>query len=447
MRRFLLLLLFLSGCAGSGQSYAPQAQALPRTVLRTGYPHQHVIIIIQENRSVDNLFNGLRGADTQSYGYDSAGNTIALQPVPLNNDYDLGHSHASYVSDYNGGQMNGFTTETVKTPPSPSPSPSPVPTDPAYAYVPQSSQTQPYWTLAEQYAFADHMFATNQGPSFPAHLYLISGTGWDGLSDGLYVDSNPDNVYYVPGMGGCDSPAGTTITLIDIATGVENGSMFPCFDHATLADSLDNAGLAWRYYQMGTGAGIWKAFDAIQHIRDNAALYANVVTPQTNILSDISNGNLADVSWVTPNDLSSDHPEINDGSGPSWVASIVNAVGASSYWKDTTIFVVWDDWGGWYDHVAPPQYNGYELGFRVPLIAISPYAKAGYVSHTTHEFGSILKFVEKLYGLPSLGYTDARADDLSDMFNYSQKPRSFSKILAAPLTQAERTSKGAPDDE
>ena len=117
----------------------------------------------------------------------------------------------------------------------------------------------------------------------------------------------------------------------------------------------------------------------------------------------------------------SDHAGGTDGSGPSWVASVVNAVGESQYWNDTVVFVVWDDWAGWYDHVRPPMYNSYELGFRVPLIVISRYAKKGFVSHRLYEFGSILKFIEVHFALGSLGTTDARSDDLSDFFDYMRR--------------------------
>jgi phospholipase C len=108
----------------------------------------------------------------------------------------------------------------------------------------------------------------------------------------------------------------------------------------------------------------------------------------------------------------------------------VNAIGESQFWNDTAIVVTWDDWGGWYDHVPPPQYNSYELSFRVPLIVISPYAKLHYVSHVQYEFGSILKFAEETFGLPSLGTTDARANDLSDCFDFSQPPTKFKPIPA-----------------
>jgi len=134
----------------------------------------------------------------------------------------------------------------------------------------------------------------------------------------------------------------------------------------------------------------------------------------------------------------------------------VNAVGNSNYWSNSAIFVVWDDWGGWYDHVAPVPLNYYELGMRVPLIAISPLAKQGYVSHTEHEFASLLNFIEENFGLPctnappscgALGYSDTRADDLSDMFNLQQHHLQFKPIKAPPLSRSENTDTRIPDDD
>ncbi len=157
------------------------------------------------------------------------------------------------------------------------------------------------------------------------------------------------------------------------------------------------------------------------------------------VLTDIANHQLPAVSWVTPNSGYSDHPHGGSG-GPSWVASIVNAIGGSSYWSNTAIIVTWDDWGGFYDHVPPPQVindgkswgSGYVYGFRVPLIVISAYAKPAYISHVNHDFGSILTFVEQSLGVPSLGYADAHSDNLSDCFDFNQTPLTF-QAIQAPL--------------
>jgi phospholipase C len=180
---------------------------------------------------------------------------------------------------------------------------------------------------------------------------------------------------------------------------------------------------------------MWEPFEAIAYVRKGPDWNQNIVAPETKILTDPGRGQLAAVSWVSPSKIDSDHPVARSDRGPSWVASIVNAIGKSQYWQHTAIFVVWDDWGGWYDSAAPPQRDFRGLGIRVPCLIISPYAKRGYVSHTTYEFASILKFIEETFGLPSIGapadgYTDTRANSPADSFNFSQKPRPFVPIAA-----------------
>jgi phospholipase C len=230
--------------------------------------------------------------------------------------------------------------------------------------------------------------------------------------------------------GGCDSPAGSLVLAIT-PQGAEPKSLrtFPCFERESIMNEMDTAGVTWKYYQATPGPGLWNAVDAIKSIWSNKSeMAANVISPPTQVLKDIANGQLAQVVWVTPTKAASDHPKENNGSGPSWVGSVVNALGGSQYWNTTAIFIVWDDWGGFYDHVKPTIFNSYELGFRVPMIVVSPYAKPGYISHTQHEFGSILKFTEQTFGLPSLGTTDARADNLADCFMFTNKPRHFRRI-------------------
>lgn len=408
-----LLILAWLGAHGTGDP--------PRTIgpSQASSAHiQHVVIIIQENRSVDNLFQGLPGADTQSYGYDQNGNQVPLQSQPLAPPYDLHHLHPDFLAAYNGGAMNGWNSEGCsKT----------CPTNAPYSYV-QRSDVQKYYDLAEQYTFADRMFQTNQGPSFPAHEYLVSGAST--ISDGsnLSVSENP----IIPGTGkqagGCNAPPDTYVTLID-QYGNENQTTFPCFKRTSLMSEADQAGISWKYYGYTASYDtFWNAPDSLKDIQKSSDYSSHDIAPSEQVLTDIAAGNLAAITWVTPSLKASDHPSETNGTGPEWVASVVNAIGTSQYWNNTVIFIVWDDWGGWYDHVVPPQYNSYELGFRVPLIAISPYAKAGYVSHVQHEFGSILKFTEERFGLPSMGTTDARADDLSDCFDFGQSQRKFKQI-------------------
>jgi len=294
--------------------------------------------------------------------------------------------------------------------------------NPQYGYVP-ATDNGPYTTLAAQYTFGDRMFQTNEGPSYPAHQFIFSGTSEPSVGSDLLVSENPA----AGGMPGCLSSEQAQVEVIDPA-GNENQKVTSCFEHPTLADVLDAKGVSWRYYAPVT-TGIWVAPNSIEHIQMGPD-WANVVTPETQVLTDIADGNLAQVSWVTPTAAESDHAKSNNGTGPSWVASVVNAIGQSPYWSHTAIFLTWDDWGGWYDHVPPHIFGSYELGFRVPLVVISPYAKPAYVSHVQHEFGSILKFTEQTFGTASIGFTDVRADDLSDCFNYAQTPLTFRTIQA-----------------
>jgi len=317
----------------------------------------------------------------------------------------------------------------------------------------QASDVGPYFQMAEQYTFGDRMFQTNQGPSFPAHQFIISGTSAPTATSKLFVAENAQGIVNADYDTGCTSPPAEFVYLID-PYGAQSSTMYPCFEHPALTDELDAKNISWRYYTPSAGS-LWTAPNAIQHLcgpnatPPNATActssdWANNVVFYTTqnpapILTDIANSQLPEVSWVIPAGTNSDHAgsTANIG-GPDWVASIVNAIGNSSYWSDTAILITWDDWGGWYDHVVPPVINdgeswgsGYAYGFRVPLIVISPYAKAAYISHVTHDFGSILNFIEKTFGLSSLGYADAHADDLSDCFDFGQTPLIFHTINTA----------------
>lgn len=447
-----VVLLGLNGC-GSCTLIFHDSQATelrvaidtspPAAVLPSSGKIQHVVVIVQENRTPDNLFHDpvliSRGADIASTGVNSKGQTIQVNPIALANHYDLNHTHAGFVAMYDGGKMDGANHVSIYCAKGAANCPPP---NAEFMYV-QASDVEPYFQMAEQYTFADRMFQTNQGPSFPAHQFVISGTSAPTATSDLFVAENPGNA-----RAGCIAPAGARVAVIDPG-GNEFCSMYPCFEHPTLSDELDGAGISWRYYTPSAGS-IWTGPNAIQHIcqaqTQNGLLictgsaWSNVIIPQTQVLRDIANRKLAAVSWVIPSGQASDHPAMNVGTGPSWVASIVNAIGNSSYWSNTAIIITWDDWGGWYDHVPPPRViidstswgSGYVYGFRVPLIVISPYARPGYISHVNHDFGSILKFIEETYGLGSLGYADALADDLSDCFNFNQPPRSF-RAIAAPL--------------
>jgi phospholipase C len=459
------VLLSLNGCGGSGGATftgPPPASKI-----------QHVVIIFQENRTPDNLFQDpvliANGADIQNYGVNSTGQTIPLSPIDLGtngttpDNYDLSHAHLAFTQMCDLNAATGVCAMDGADLIKPSCNPGVTncwPPNEQFMYV-KPADVQPYFTMAEQYTFADRMFQSNQGPSFPAHQFIISGTSAPAAGSNLFVSENPAGIPEPSNNAGCTAPAAEFVQVINPA-GTES-PIFPCMDHPTLTDLLNSASLSWRYYAPSAGS-IWTAPNAIQHMCVPSAPTGgvctgsdwtnNVVVATTQnpaqVLTDISSGQLASVSWVIPSGLESDHALNNDGSGPSWVTSVVDAIGNSSYWSNTAILIVWDDWGGWYDHVPPKILNSYEFGFRVPMIVISPYAKPAYISHVPHDFGSILKFVETTFNLPSLGYADAAADDLSDCFNFSQTPISF-QTVAAPLSadyfRNDKRPQTDPDDD
>jgi len=376
---------------------------------------------MQENRSFDNLFNGFPGADTAQTGLVGT-HVVPLTVTPLGNGPDVDHSHTNWWREWDQGKMDGFGNEGSLFP---------------YSYI-SESETEPYWTLAKAFTIGDRMFQSNTGPSFVAHQYMIAGQSGQAAE-------NPS----ASSAWGCDSPAGTTVDLVG-PNGTDLPGPFPCFDYETMGDLLDTNNVTWKYYAPGTNDSFYviSAFDAIKHIRFGSDWQNNIVSPETRVLTDIAKGQLAQVTWIVPTLNNSDHPGAPPY-GPEWVASIVNAIGASPMWSSTAIFVSWDDWGGWYDHVPPPQVDNMGLGFRVPVLVISPYARAGYVSHTQHEMGSMLRFMEGNFGLGSLGTRDSISDDFSDCFNYSQTPLPAPKIKTAHSVQFFLTQppSGAPDDD
>ena len=425
--------------------------SLGTSVVQAQAPRDHhhdllnVVVIFQENRTPDNLFgsnpNFLPGVDIATSGVNSQGQTIPLAAIPLANNYDLSHAHSAFVAMYANGNMTGADKIAVTCQKGASGCP---PANPQFKYVDNSSGIlNPYFQLAEQYTFGDRMFQTNQGPSFPAHQFIISGTSAPSPGSDLFASENPAGVTNANGNTGCTAPAGEFVKLID-PSGSEAQKAYPCYDHQTLADLLDDAGVSWRYYAPSAGS-IWTGPNAIQHLRFGSDWANDVVLKPAQVLTDIANGQLANVSWVIPTGQESDHALDNQGLGPSWVASIVNAIGQSRYWDNTVIIITWDDWGGWYDHVPPTIINSYEYGFRVPLIVVSPFARQGYVSHVTHDFGSILHFIEEVYRLPSLGYADALADDLSDCFDF-HRHNAFHKIPAPHDAKFFVNDKSKPED-
>jgi phospholipase C len=434
-RRFPFATLFLAaaiaGCSGGGggsQSSGPLPQ--PPRPTPTGAPVsgpkyiKHLVIMIQENRSFDNFFATYPGADGTTTGLTHTGKTVPLTQRHLA-AVDLDHTWQGYQIESDGGKMDGFDLVHFGAwgggPPAKLY---------AYQYV-NPADIKPYWIMAQRYVLADHMFETQSSGSFIGHQDLIAG--------GTAINDHESLVNYPSStIWGCDAPKKTVTSLLTSDEQLLRGQgPFPCLTYPTLRDSLDASGVTWKYYAppFDSIGRIWTAFDAIKAVRYSSEWTDNISTPETTIFKDIDKGKLPAVSWLIPDQQNSDHPGHDITGGPSWVAQVVNAIGTSSLWRSTAIVVVWDDWGGFYDHVSPPQLDYQGLGIRVPMLVISPYAKQGYVSHTQYEFGSLLKFAEVNWRLASIGTTDVRAKSIGDVFDFSQPPRKFEKI-PAPLSRS-----------
>ena len=437
----------LAACGGGPTASTPPPTGMVPGSGSGSAPISHIVLIVQENRTFNNLFAQFTGATGTIVGKGKMGKakhaktiSIPLTEVNLEDKLNLNHLYVSYQTAYNGGKMNGFNEIIFQTN-------GKIEGSKPYEYV-NPTQIAPYWTMAETYALANAMFQTQGSGSFTAHQDLIrGGTALDGTygsSPSLINDPSSGKIW------GCDAYAGTVTSLITTSLHYEAGAgPFPCSNnfpdgsasYSTLRDLMDNHSppISWKYYvpklAPSQPGALWNAFDVIAPVRYGPEWGTNVNWPETNIFNDITNGNLAAVSWVIPDESNSDHPGYGSDTGPSWVASVVNAIGQSSYWDSTAIIVVWDDWGGFYDPVAPPPGDDQGgPGFRVPMIVVSPYAREtsssqpGYISNTVYEFGSIIRFIEETFKLGSLGTTDQRSNRMNDMFDFNQKPRTFTMI-------------------
>jgi len=361
----------------------------------------HVIFIIKENHSFDQYFGRFPGADGATTGRTSTGEVVPLQEAPDQISPDLAHSAAAAYAAYDGGRMDAFDRVTNAFN---------LGVDNAYTQM-FPGDIPNYWAYARHFTLDDHFFSTIMGPTFPNHLVTIAATNGG-------VTSNPQRSN---NRWGCDAAPGSFVTTIS-ASGQPGGS-FPCFNFTTLADRLNAHHIGWRYYAPAQGQPgyIFSTFDAIRHIRDSRQWETNVV-PWTRFQRDVAHGSLAPVTWLVTGTAQSEHPPASTCLGENTTVSEINAVMRSRFWKNTVIVVTWDDFGGFYDHVAPPQIDHWGLGPRVPTIIISPYARRGYVDHTPYDFASLLRFVEERYQLLPLTERDAHAFPLYNSFDFSATP-------------------------
>ena len=377
----------------------------------TRWPIKHVVFIIKENRTFDHLFGRFPGADGARQGMDGDELRPLTRPPDRLPD-DIPHCYDCAIEAWNEGRMNGFNRADISD---------------RYAYTQMLPRDLPnYWRWAEEFALSDNFFASAQGPSFPNHLYTIAATSGGTHNNPVQDQSRATLFTQQTGLAkswGCDTLKEVYVEVVDSEGQVEH--VPPCFDFQTEADLLDGAGIPWAYYAAWNDQRgyVWSAFSAIERVRMHPEVWERHIFPEDNVVADIEDGRLAPVTWITPRYEVSEHPEWSFCHGENWTTRIVNAIMRSRYWKDTAIFLTWDDYGGFYDHVPPPQVDRFGFGFRVPLLTISSYAKRGYIDSQLGEFSSVLRFIEDNWGLNQLTHRDRDAFNLSSLFDFDQAPR------------------------
>ncbi len=404
LRTFVVAILLMLGVAFLDRGYFITRPTPTRAT--NSNPIQHIVIMDKENRTFDDLFGTFQGANGATTYTDPQGHVHKLnhQPDHLLNDIHHEPQYAHLAID--GGKMDKFSLISGAIQNG---------VDEADSQLLQSDIPN-YWKYAQNFTLTDKFFSMIAGPSFPNHLFSIA-------ADDANIDSNPR----VPSGGamnkwGCDSSPGTTVE-----TRAPNGTIgriFPCIDVPTLADKMDASHISWKYYAPNqTRPGyVWSSYDAIKHIRNGLDWNTHVVD-FNQFTTDAAAGKLPAVSWLVGG--TGDHPPSSICQGEDWTVQRINAIMSNpTEWAHTAIILTWDDFGGFYDHVAPPTglNPASQYGPRVPAIIISPYAKHAFVDHTMYSISSVVKFIETTMGLSALGTVDAQANSLSNAFDFTQTP-------------------------
>ena len=411
---------------------------------------RHVVVIMQENRSFDSYFGTYPGADGIPKGVCVPDPASGRCERPFHNPTDRNsggpHDHLDAVRDVNGGAMNGFIRQAEAgrthfcTLHIDSPRCSLTPTRPDVMGYKTGADIPNYWTYARHFVLQDHMFESDSSWSMPQHLYLVSG--WSARCTQRGNPMSCHSAIQDPGSppgeaqnttGAAPDYAWTDITYLLHKDHVSwqyfvfKGQQPDCGDNAMLCKAVG---------QNAKTPGIWNPlpwFDTVRQDRQGEN-----VAPFNDFMREAKDGTLPAVSWLTPAQAVSEHPPGLVSRGQAYVTSVINAVMRSKDWSSTAIFLGWDDWGGFYDHVKPPTVDNQGYGLRVPGLVISPYARRGFIDHQTLSQDAYLKFIEDdfLHGQRLNPKTDGRPDPRPDVrenapilgslardFNFDQPPR------------------------
>jgi phospholipase C len=407
------LLIEPSLACGNGVSSPDSARSTAQALAASfPTPIRHVIVVVKENHTFDNYFGTFPGAEGTAKCLTTKG-VIAAPRAPNVTPRDLAHWHAAALMDWNGGDMNGWLAVPGASDEG----------DNLFCAQYLEEDLPGYWAYARAYGLADHFFANTLGPSFPGHAFVIA-------AQAAWALDNPSGTSKFP-YWGCDEAESYGVEILDRGS-CTTSVVRPCFDIPSVPTLLPH-GVDWRFY--GTTFGddeVWSMFDAIRSIRETA-LWNNVVVAST-FDRDVQTGQLPAVTWLVDEDGDDEHPgAAGVCEGETWTTEHLNPLMQSPLWDSSVILFTMDDFGGWYDHVPPPRQYGcngtqpYGLGFRLPLIVMSPYVKRG-VYKKVAEQASIVKFILRAFNasgnLSDLdpAAQDGQANDLMDMFDWGQKP-------------------------
>jgi phospholipase C len=389
MRRALVTIAAAAVCAAT---VSVPAGAAPLSSQPTKTPIKHFVTLLQENHSFDNYFGTYPGANGIPSGVCVPKNVRVkssgcVKPFSLGarGSESMTDNRAVFAAQYAKGAMSGFVSAFGRTTSS----------DLSMAHYDQSDLSY-YWDVAKQYVLFDDYFASAAGGSLWNHMYWMTATPGNPLAEKI--------------------PSGGFGSL------------------ATIFDRLQQHGTSWKVYIQNyqpsdtyrtkgrTPAQVVRApVLAFSRFLDNPALAAHIV-PLDDYYTDLEKNALPAVSYIVPAGPS-EHPPGSVQSGEAFVRNLVTALKVSSAWPSSAFMWSYDDWGGWYDHVAPPKVDAFGLGFRVPALLVSPYAKRGSVNHTQLDHTSALKFIESNWGLAPLSARDTRANNLLSAFDFAQRPR------------------------
>ncbi len=382
---------------------------------------EHVVLIIKENRSFDHMFGRFPGADGTRVGELCNGRSVRLERAKQKEE-GADNSFVAGVTAVNGGQMNCF--DAIRR------------GSIDHSYNQYRKQDIPnYWRYAREFTLADRFFSPAYGPTNVAHLWALAAQ-----SDGFVDEQRAGQFGAGDKREHCGDEAERMWAFKKISPAESNlayeleerplieelvrrfwEERWPCTEIRTLPDALEEAGVSWRYYD-GNNPEV-RVTNMLESLR-GSDMAANLV-PEAQFVADAADGDLPSMSWVVPPRAVSDDPEYGRYSicdGENWTVRTINAVMQGPQWSSTAIVLTWDDFGGFYDHVPPPHVDLFGFGPRVPAIVISPWAKRGHIDSRTYEFSSVLKLVERIFGLSPLAERDARANDMLGTFDFTQRP-------------------------